>query len=103
MFFASDASAVHFSYRRYLENRLRETFGFDGTPIRLVFRDRSSVKLPRRKKARSGGAKAGIARVRRFWCVGRRGWRVGAGKATSGGGKTARRGSAAGTRSRKAP
>ena len=29
------------------------TFGFDGTPIRLVFRDRSSVKLPRRKKLRS--------------------------------------------------
>jgi hypothetical protein len=55
VFFASDASAVHFSYRRYLENRLRDTFGFDGTPIRLVFRDRSSVKLPRRKKARSGG------------------------------------------------
>ena len=53
MFFASDASAVHFSYRRYLENRLREKFGFDGTPIRLVFRDRSSVKLPRRKKLRS--------------------------------------------------
>jgi GTP-binding protein len=51
VFFASDASAVHFSYRRYLENRLRETFGFDGTPIRLVFRTRTSVKLPRRKKA----------------------------------------------------
>ena len=55
VFFASDASAVHFSYRRYLENRLRDAFGFDGTPIRLVFRDRSSVKLPRRKKPRSGG------------------------------------------------
>ena len=53
VFFASDASAVHFSYRRYLENRLREQFGFDGTPIRLVFRDRTSVKLPRRKKLRS--------------------------------------------------
>jgi GTP-binding protein len=53
VFFASDASAVHFSYRRYLENRLRDTFGFDGTPIRLVFRDRSSIKLPRRKKSRS--------------------------------------------------
>jgi GTP-binding protein len=55
VFFASDASAVHFSYRRYLENRLRETFSFDGTPIRLVFRDRASVKLPRRKKTRSPG------------------------------------------------
>jgi GTP-binding protein len=53
VFFASDASAVHFSYRRYLENRLRETFGFDGTPIRLVFRDRASVKLPRRRKSRT--------------------------------------------------
>ena len=53
VFFASDAAAVHFSYRRYLENRLRETFGFDGTPIRLVFRDRSSVKLPRRRSNRS--------------------------------------------------
>jgi GTP-binding protein len=53
VFFASDAAAVHFSYRRYLENRLRETFGFDGTPIRLVFRDRESVKLPRRRGTRS--------------------------------------------------
>ena len=56
VFFASDASAVHFSYRRYLENRLRDTFGFDGTPIRLVFRDRSSVKLPRRRRTRSAPA-----------------------------------------------
>jgi GTP-binding protein len=63
VFFASDASSVHFSYRRYLENRLRETFGFDGTPIKLVFRDRASVKLPRRKKstAPSGGSKSAKA------------------------------------------
>ena len=53
VFFASEASAVHFSYRRYLENRLRDTFGFHGTPIRLVFRDRASVKLPRRRKPRA--------------------------------------------------
>ena len=59
IFFASDASAVHFSYRRYLENRLREQFGFDGTPIRLVFRDRTSVKLPRRKKLRSAPVASG--------------------------------------------
>jgi GTP-binding protein len=49
VFFANDASAVHFSYRRYLENRLRDAFGFLGTPIRLVFRDRSAVRLPRRR------------------------------------------------------
>ena len=59
VFFASDASAVHFSYRRYLENRLREQFGFDGTPIRLIFRDRASVKLPRRKKLRSAPVASG--------------------------------------------
>ncbi len=64
VFFASDASAVHFSYRRYLENRLRDTFGFDGTPIRLVFRDRSSVKLPRRKNLRSTPAPPGRGATR---------------------------------------
>ena len=59
VFFASDASAVHFSYRRYLENQLRERFGYDGTPIRLVFRDRASVKLPRRKRLRSAPVGSG--------------------------------------------
>ena len=29
---------LHFSYRRYLENKLRERFGFSGTPIRIIFR-----------------------------------------------------------------
>ena len=72
VFFACDASAVHFSYRRYLENQLRERFGYDGTPIRLVFRDRASVKLPRRKKLRSapvtsgkGPRRGGAARARK--------------------------------------
>ncbi|HET9345098.1 MAG TPA: ribosome biogenesis GTPase Der, partial [Candidatus Limnocylindrales bacterium] len=51
VFFANDAGSVHFSYRRYLENRLRDEFGFDGTPIKLIFRDRASVRLPRRRKA----------------------------------------------------
>ncbi len=58
VFFASDAGAIHFSYRRYLENRLREAFGFDGTPIRLVFRDRSKAELPRRRRSGGGGAAA---------------------------------------------
>jgi GTP-binding protein len=31
---------LHFSYRRYLENRIREAFGFEGTPIRLRVRER---------------------------------------------------------------
>ena len=40
VFFVNDASIVHFSYRRYLENKLRQAFGFTGTPLRLVFRTR---------------------------------------------------------------
>ena len=64
VFFANDASSVHFSYRRYLENRLRDVFGFHGTPIRLVFRDRSAVRLPRRRgkpseRAATGGGARG--------------------------------------------
>ncbi|MEE8420372.1 MAG: hypothetical protein V3R92_02815, partial [Dehalococcoidales bacterium] len=30
----------HFSYQRFLENKLREAFGFAGTPIRLTFKSR---------------------------------------------------------------
>ncbi|MFC2026644.1 ribosome biogenesis GTPase Der [Chloroflexota bacterium] len=40
VFFVNDTGLVHFSYRRYLENRLRQSFGFDGTPLRLVFKAR---------------------------------------------------------------
>jgi GTP-binding protein len=40
VFFVNDPMIVHFSYRRYLENRLRDAFGFTGTAIRLIFRGR---------------------------------------------------------------
>ena len=61
VFFARDAAAVHFSYQRYLENQLREVFGFLGTPIRLVFRERSSIDdgRPRRRKGPSAGRRRG--------------------------------------------
>jgi GTP-binding protein len=31
---------MHFSYQRYLENQLRKNFGFEGTPLRLIFKTR---------------------------------------------------------------
>lgn len=40
VFFVNDGRLIHFSYERYLENSLRGAFGFDGTPLRLVFRPR---------------------------------------------------------------
>jgi len=36
--FCNDAELFHFSYQRYIENCLRQTFGFSGTPIRLIIR-----------------------------------------------------------------
>ena len=38
--FCNSAELFHFSYRRYIENCLRETFGFKGTPIKLIIRER---------------------------------------------------------------
>jgi len=40
VFFVNDPSCLHFSYERYLENRLRENFDFSGTGIKLEFRER---------------------------------------------------------------
>jgi GTP-binding protein len=44
VFFTNDAENVHFSYKRYLENQLRGAFGFEGTPIRLIFRTRQHTE-----------------------------------------------------------
>jgi len=40
VFFCNDAELFHFSYQRYLENRIRESFGLEGTPVRIVVRER---------------------------------------------------------------
>jgi GTP-binding protein len=47
---------LHFSYQRYLENQLREAFGFTGTPIRFAFR----------KRGKGEGEDDGVAKVRRI-------------------------------------
>ena len=41
VFFVNDPELLHFAYRRFLENRIREAFGFEGSAIRLRFRGRS--------------------------------------------------------------
>jgi GTP-binding protein len=38
VFFVEPREGVHFTYERYLENKIRERFGFDGTPIKLEFK-----------------------------------------------------------------
>ncbi len=42
VFFVNDKKMVHFTYERYLENQLRERWGFEGTPLKMVFRNRRS-------------------------------------------------------------
>ena len=42
VFFVNAPDLLHFAYRRYLENRIREAFGFEGAAIRLRFRARAS-------------------------------------------------------------
>ncbi len=54
VFFVNNPALIHFSYERYLENRIREVFPFPGTPIRLTFRghqvDREDKKVRRKRE-----------------------------------------------------
>ena len=38
--FCNDAELFHYSYRRYIENRIREVFGLTGTPVRMTIRQK---------------------------------------------------------------
>ena len=42
--FVNDSELFHYSYRRYLDNQIREVFGLEGTPTRMVVRERESNK-----------------------------------------------------------
>jgi GTP-binding protein len=58
VFFTNVATKFHFSYERFLTNRLRETFGLEGTPIRLQVRARRARRpagARPRPQARKGG------------------------------------------------
>lgn len=53
VFFVNDRELLHFSYQRFLENRLREAFGFEGASIRLIFRDHEDQDRREGKEQRS--------------------------------------------------
>lgn len=44
IFFVNDPELMHFSYRRYLENQLRKSFGFEGSPLRILVRQREEER-----------------------------------------------------------
>lgn len=56
VFFVTDPTLVHFSYHRYLENRIREAIPLEGTAIRLVFRHRSEDRHAADVRAAGAGA-----------------------------------------------
>jgi GTP-binding protein len=64
--FVNDPELVHFSYQRFLESRLRKAFGFEGTPLRLLFRGRGkgeeSDERPR-PRPRTARGKRGKGRL----------------------------------------
>ncbi len=61
--FVNDRELLHFSYHRYLENRLRETYDFEGTPIRIYFRNKPKVELSARPGAVKRVLKTGVKQV----------------------------------------
>ena len=42
--FVNDKELMHFSYTRYIENKIRDTFGFKGTPLKFIIRERQEDK-----------------------------------------------------------
>ena len=42
--FVNDKALMHFSYVRYLENRIREAFDFEGTALKFIIRERNDEK-----------------------------------------------------------
>jgi GTP-binding protein len=44
--FVNDEKLMHFSYERYLDNQIRKAFGFAGTPIRMLLRERTKEEAP---------------------------------------------------------
>ena len=41
VFFVNDEKLMHFAYQRYLENQFRKAFGFEGTPLKFILRQKT--------------------------------------------------------------
>lgn len=74
IFFVNNTARIHFSYERYLANTIRETFGFDGVPLKIEFRGKGGVHVigdnrskaaARARRASGGGARPAGARERK--------------------------------------
>ena len=64
--YGSNLKYLHWSYKRYLEAQFRETFGFNGTPVKFSFRDEKQLKTNRERLAAGKDAidnKSGTNRV----------------------------------------
>jgi hypothetical protein len=68
--FTNVATSFHFSYTRYLENRIRDEFGFVGTPIRITVRARRERAGPEAARG-TRGARSSQARPARAHRSGR--------------------------------
>ncbi len=60
LFFANNADQIHWGYERYLENRIRERYGFSGTPLKIVFRSREEQEEKPKKRVTAGRAKGRV-------------------------------------------
>jgi GTP-binding protein len=65
VFFTNVATRFHFSYERFIENRLRDEFGFEGTPIRVQARARRSGRADGAREPAGNRGRGGRARGRR--------------------------------------
>jgi GTP-binding protein len=81
VFFTNVATSFHFSYTRFLENRLREEFGFEGTPIRMHVRSKRKGADEGSKGSKGAGGSKGSKGSKSS--KGARGTRKGGGKKTS--------------------
>ena len=52
--YGSNLKFIHWSYKRYLERQIRETYDYVGTPIKLSFRDEKQIKANREREERQG-------------------------------------------------